>query len=191
MSPLQYLIWPRSPFWPIEYHQAHPDETDEGGGKPAESPAENAAVLKPYLTKCFDRQGAFEESAILEVEQRRHRADLDAKPVPREVVTAIKKMKRWRSGGSAQIPAEYLKALLEADEEYFAEEEYYKALLKPEEGEKSCCMKAIMEIFDDVWTSGSYPGEQNVPEPVHSSPRFVIFEYAKYKMFNLKGGTAC
>jgi exonuclease III len=145
-----------------------PMKLTKADGKPAESPTENAAVLKPYLTKCFDRQGAFDESAILEVEQRRHRGDLDAKPVPREVVTAIKKMKRWRSGGDAQIPAEYLKALLEADEEYFAEEEYFKALLKPEEeGEKSCCMKAIMEIFDEVWTSGSYPGEHNVPEPTH------------------------
>ena len=33
--------------------------------------------------------------------------------------------------------------------------------------ERNALMEGIMAIFDEVWTSGSYPGEENIPEPVH------------------------
>ena len=57
-------------------------------------------------------------------------------------------MQNWKSGGQAQIPAEY-----------------FKALLKAEESQKNYCMTAIMDIFTEVWSSGSYPGEINIPTP--------------------------
>ena len=117
-------------------------------GNAATSPAENAAVLKPYLEKCFDRTGSYDEAAIMRVVQRRYRGDLDSMPTRDEVHAAILKMKRWRSGGEAQIPAEYYKALLKAGDEH-----------------KNYCMDAIMEIFAEVWCSGSYPGTLNIPTP--------------------------
>ena len=33
--------------------------------------------------------------------------------------------------------------------------------------EWNALMRGIMAIFDEVWTSGSYPGEADIPEPVH------------------------
>ena len=50
--------------------------------------------VETYLEKCFDREGSFDPNAILQVPQRRHRADLDSKPTAEEIEAAIKKMKR-------------------------------------------------------------------------------------------------
>ena len=100
-------------------------------------------------------EGSFDPAAILQVPQRRHRADLDRKPTKREIVAAIKKMNRWRSGGEAQIPAEYYKAILTVAEDTKSTREW------------NALMRGIMAIFDEVWTSGSYPGEADIPEPVH------------------------
>ena len=77
-------------------------------------------------------------AAILQVPQRRHRADLDSKPTVHEIVAAIKKMNRWRSGGEAQIPAEYFKAILTVAED------------KKSICERNALMRGIMAIFDEV-----------------------------------------
>ena len=132
-----------------------PMKLTKADGTPASSPAENAAVLRPYLEKCFDREGTFDLAAIQKVRQRRYRGDLNAKPTEEEIVAAIKKMNRWRSGGEAEIPAEYFKAILKVVEMKETSIPYRNQL-----------MGAIMAIFDEVWTSGSYPGEDAIPEPV-------------------------
>ena len=72
-----------------------------------------------------------------------------------EIVAAIKKMNRWRSGGEAQIPAEYFKAILTVADDTKSIREW------------NALMRSIMAIFDEVWTSGSYPGEEDIPKPVH------------------------
>ena len=82
--------------------------------------------------------------------QRRHRADLDSKPTADEIEAAIQKMKRWRSGGDDQIPAEYFKAILTVAED------------KESTCERNALMEGIMAIFDEVWTwlvpsRGEYP----------------------------------
>ena len=55
----------------------------------------------------------------------------------------------------AQIPAEYYKAILTVAEDTKSTREW------------NALMRGIMAIFDEVWTSGSYPGEADIPEPVH------------------------
>ena len=81
---------------------------------------------------------SFDPNAILQVPQRRHRADLDSKPTAIEIEAAIKKMKRWRSGGEAQILAEYFKAILTVAED------------KKSICERNALMRGIMAIFDEV-----------------------------------------
>ena len=68
-----------------------------------------------------------------------------------ELKAAIRKMKNWRSGAEAQIPAEYFKALLKAD---------------CEDKDNSHTLEAVLAIFAEVWKSGSYPGDDNIPEEV-------------------------
>ena len=70
-----------------------PMKLTKDDGKPASSPAENAEVLRPYLEKCFDREGTFDLAAILKVRQRRPQAHLNAMPTEEEIIAAIKKMK--------------------------------------------------------------------------------------------------
>ena len=95
-------------------------------------------MLKPYLEKCFDREESFDPNAILHVPQRRYRADLDSKPTATEIEAAIKKMKRWRSGGEAQIPAGYFKAILTVAEDM-------KPICR-----RNALMRGIMATFDEV-----------------------------------------
>ena len=101
-------------------------------------------------------------------------------------------MNRWRSGGEAQIPAEYYKAILTVAEDTKSIREW------------NALMRGTMAIFDEVWISGSYPGEADIPEPVHirttaeaighrnSGPLFKPdeeewkFEYQQLKTQNLE-----
>ena len=131
-----------------------PMKLTKDDGKPASSPAENAAVLRPYLEKCFDREGTFDENAIQKVRQRRYQAHLNAMPTEEEIIAAIKKMNYWRSGGEAEIPAEYFKAILNVADMKETSIFYRNRL-----------MGAIMAIFEEVWSSGSFPGEDAIPEP--------------------------
>ena len=120
-------------------------------GKASTSPKENVDVLKPYLEKCFDKTGTYDKEAILKVKQRRFRKELDRMPDMDELKAAIRKMKNWRSGAEAQIPAEYFKALLKAD---------------CKDKDNSHTLEAVLAIFAEVWKSGSYPGDDNIPEEV-------------------------
>ena len=116
-----------------------PMKLTKDDGKPASSPAENAEVLRPYLEKCFDREGTFDLAAILKVRQRRPQAHLNAMPTEEEIIAAIKKMNYWRSGGEAEIPAEYFKAILRVANMDETSISYRNRL-----------MGAIMAIFEEV-----------------------------------------
>ena len=106
---------------------------------------ETTEVMRKYLGGVFSKNGVFDRSAIDLVKQRRVRHEFDAAPEARELRRAILKMKRWRSGGDARLPAEYFKALLRGDSE-----------------ESSACMQALVDLYQHFWKTGSYPGDENI-----------------------------
>jgi hypothetical protein len=88
------------------------------------------------------------------VRQQRYQAHLAAIPTEEEIVTATKKANYWRSGCEAEIPAEYFKAILKVADMKETSISYRNRL-----------MGAIMATFEEVWSSGPFPGEEAIPEP--------------------------
>jgi hypothetical protein len=111
--------------------------------KLCETPAENAKVMGDNLNAIFNKNGTFDTTAIDAVRQRDPAMWkwLDSMPSDNEIAKAICKLGDEKSGGEAKCYAEYYKAL---------------------EGDPEARM-LIREIIIEFWTSGSFPGQVNIP----------------------------
>ena len=114
-------------------------------GKVCKDLKETTEVMREYLGGVFSKDGTFDKSAIDLVRQRRVRHEFDEAPAAPVVTRAVFKMKNWRSGGDARLPAEYFKALLRGDSQ-----------------ESSACMQALLKVYQHFWKTGSYPGDENL-----------------------------
>ena len=142
---------------------------------------ENTDVMKEYLCNVFAKDGVFDEEAINLVRQRAVQHQMDSPPSKDEVLAAVKKMNNWRSGGDAKIPAEYFKALC-------------KGYDKDDKSETTVvCVAALVSMYEQFWTTGSYPGEEEISRRIHeeagrrsSPPAFKIGKTLRGKGWSLK-----
>ena len=142
---------------------------------------ENTDVMKEYLCNVFAKDGVFDEEAINLVRQRAVQHQMDSPPSKDEVLAAVKKMNNWRSGGDAKIPAEYFKALC-------------KGYDKDDKSETTGVgVAALVSMYEQFWTTGSYPGEEEISRRIHeeagrrsSPPAFKIGKTLRGKGWSLK-----
>ena len=113
-------------------------------GKLGKTPEENAKIMEKNLNTIFNKKGTYDASAVDDVRQRDPMPWkwLDAMPTFEEFVKTVKKLGDNKSGGDAKCYAEYYKALLTTDD----------------------ASSLMMDILAEFWTSGSYPGDTNIPD---------------------------
>ena len=115
---------------------------------------ENTEVMKQYLSQCFSKNGTYDVDAIDLVRQRCVQHWMDRTPSRGEILTAIRKMNNWRSGGDAKIPAEYFKALCKGiDQEDVSTT-------------TEACVDAIVAMYTTIWETGSFPGEAEITKRI-------------------------
>ena len=122
-----------------------------------ETMEENTAVMQKYLSDVFSKNGSYDESAINLVKQRKVQHWMDRPPSEGELLGAIRKMNKWRSGGDAKVPAEYFKALCKGIHD------------KEVPDTTRICVDALVSMYAQYWETGSYPGEGEISRRIKAA----------------------
>lgn len=110
-------------------------------GKLSETEIDAARVVRKHLEEAHDREPQHEEGRSGDIPQRDVMKHTANRPTLKEVSDCVNGKSNGKNPGDSKVPAEA-----------------FKCLFKSTEGRK-----IIMALIDDVWCSGSYPGEHDVP----------------------------